>query len=188
MQWNSQHPGKEKPAPCDLHNAEDHMESPAHREISTTIRIKMMSNRRLPLCRKNVGLHLTPVRKKSPTSPEISQPWRSLVGNPILNSHKLYDPRSQKENVRSLQGLPKNAGKWKLHLSVAGQNFRLLPLVLLVPHSFSKASLPSLRLPSAMDLAPRPLKRPRFLSFSPPPLSSGKLLRFRVCCPAGFFL
>lgn len=39
------------------------------------------------------------------------------MGNPSLNSHKLYDPRSQKENVRSLQGLPKNAGKWKLHLS-----------------------------------------------------------------------
>lgn len=93
------------PAPRDLHNTEDHEQSPAHREVSAVIRIKT-SNRRLPLCRKDVGLHLAPVQRRSPTSPEISQPLRSLMGNPSLNSPKLHDPRSQKENVRSLQGLP----------------------------------------------------------------------------------
>lgn len=111
-----QYPGKQcsgthnaqekKPAPRDLHNTEDHEESPALREVSAVIKIKM-SNRRLPLCRKDVGLHLAPVQRRSPTSPEISQPRRSLMGNPSLNSPKLHDPRSQKKkNVRSLQGLP----------------------------------------------------------------------------------
>lgn len=149
-----QYPGKQcsgthnaqekKPAPRDLHNTEDHEESPALREVSAVIKIKM-SNRRLPLCRNDVGLHLALVQRRSPTSPEISQPRRSLMGNPSLNSPKLQDPRSQKKK-KKCEVSPRTsmlANESCISLWVVGQNFRLLPLGLLVPHSSPKLPSPA---------------------------------------------
>lgn len=76
------------------------------------------------------------------------------------------------EKKKKMWGLSKDfrAGKWKLHLSLScWPELQAVSSGAFGSSLFSKAFLPSSGLLSAMDLAPCPLKRPRFLSFSPLP-------------------